>query len=174
MKIRAAQYKDAAEIAKVHVESWITTYRGFVSEEFLQSLTCQEREKKWKNGLSRPEKDRCTYVVENDDGDVVGFAGGGRERSGKFRLFDGELYAIYILEEAQKKGAGTKLFQNVMKKLMNKGFNSILVWVLADNLRARSFYESFNPKQVGSEKIKIGDTEHDEIAYGWDDIKKLL
>lgn len=35
MQVRIATLNDAAGIAKVHVDSWRTTYKGIIQEEFL-------------------------------------------------------------------------------------------------------------------------------------------
>jgi len=37
--IRPALPNDAAEIARVHVDSWRSSYRGLLADEFLDSLS---------------------------------------------------------------------------------------------------------------------------------------
>ncbi|MGM0829571.1 MAG: hypothetical protein ACQEU4_15235 [Bacillota bacterium] len=37
-RIRKANLQDSPGLASVHVHSWRTTYKGIVSEEYLQSL----------------------------------------------------------------------------------------------------------------------------------------
>ena len=51
--------------------------------------------------------------------------------------------------------------------------DSILVWVLAENL-SRKIYERFNPVYVKEEKLTIGLKTHTEIAYQCNDLPKLL
>ncbi|MBP1084252.1 hypothetical protein ACFFJQ_06655 [Bacillus capparidis] len=43
--IRKATKEDAAEIAKVHVDSWRTTYKNIVSDTYLAQLNYEDREK---------------------------------------------------------------------------------------------------------------------------------
>ncbi len=38
MNIRKAIISDAPEIAMIHVKSWKITYKGIISEDFLQNL----------------------------------------------------------------------------------------------------------------------------------------
>ncbi|GHH98705.1 hypothetical protein AM1BK_22480 [Neobacillus kokaensis] len=38
----------------------------------------------------------CRICSGNNEGEIVGFSSGGKERSGKYNGFDGELYAIYF------------------------------------------------------------------------------
>ncbi|WP_269669522.1 hypothetical protein [Paenibacillus sp. GSMTC-2017] len=43
MNIRPAIVEDMEGIAKVHLESWRTTYAGIISDQFLASLTLEGR-----------------------------------------------------------------------------------------------------------------------------------
>jgi GNAT superfamily N-acetyltransferase len=78
------------------------------------------------------------FVAENEHGDIVGFANGGKELSGKYP-YDGELYAIYLLENYQRQGIGNQLVRNVVQELHRFNIFSLFVWVLEDN-PSRFFY----------------------------------
>src|SRR5699024_3828292 len=121
MKIRKAAQQDARGIAKVHVDSWRTTYKNIVPDEFLDSLDYEDRTERWAQNVH----ERMVYVAETDDGEIVGFSTGGKEREGKYDGYDGELYAIYIFEEYQGKGIGKKLVQPVADELIKAGFRSM-------------------------------------------------
>lgn len=53
MSIRQAAYDDYPVLAKVHVESWKTTYRGMIADAYLDQLTVESRLDRWKQLLSR-------------------------------------------------------------------------------------------------------------------------
>ncbi|WP_368505104.1 N-acetyltransferase family protein [Alkalihalophilus sp. As8PL] len=108
------------------------------------------------------------FIAENN-GVVVGFANGGRERSGKYKSFDGELYSIYLLDEYQGMGFGKQLFMAVVEELKRLQFNSFLVLVLKDN-QARSFYESMGARHVDSIEVDIAGKKLTELVYGWEHI----
>ena len=163
MRIREAQTTDAGAIAKVHVDSWRTTYPG------LDSFSYDQREVAWRDILSSAEG--FTYVAEDDKGMVFGFAGGGPERSGD-PVYKGELYAIYLLEEHQRKGVGQQLTTAVAKRLLQDGFQSMLVWVLSEN-PARRFYEVLGGELLREQEITIGGASLVEVAYGWGDVSNL-
>lgn len=171
MIIRHGRTEDIPGIAKVHVDSWKTTYRGIVPDSYLSSLDIEEREESWKQIFAAGFAESVLLAAENEQGEVVGFASGGRERTGKYP-YSGELYAIYLLEEYQRRGIGRKLFSELASRLIDKGYSSMLVWVLADN-PCRPFYESFHPVQVDEETIEIGGTPLQEIAFAWSDITGL-
>ena len=102
--IRLAEVQDAAAIAHVHVESWRTTYKGLVPEEYLASLNEAKRVAVWQEWLTR---DISIFVAEVE-GKIVGFASGGPIRE-PVAAYDAELYTIYLLEQVQGRGIGKNL-----------------------------------------------------------------
>jgi ribosomal protein S18 acetylase RimI-like enzyme len=155
MHYRKAELQDAEGLAYVHVHSWRTTYRGIVSEDYLESLSIVEREKRWVSILSDSHH---TYVCQKEDGEIVGFVSIGKERSGKY---EGELYAIYLLENYQGKGIGKELFEIAWEELKNMGFNCMWIWVLKEN-PSKHFYYKYNPVLLEEEILTIGNEEHRE------------
>ncbi|MGD0097665.1 MAG: GNAT family N-acetyltransferase [Terracidiphilus sp.] len=165
--IRDADVQDAAAIAHVHVQSWLTTYAGIVPAEYLASLNEAERTLSWRERLG------CAVdvFVAEVDGPVIGFASGGplREPLGNN---EAELYAIYLLEAAQGKGTGRRLVSRVAASLLAKGFTSMIVWVLEQN-PAVLFYERLGAQRVASKQVEIGGASLREIALGWRDLKQI-
>ncbi len=53
----------------------------------------------------------------------------------------GELYGIYVDPEAWGTGAGPALIRAAAEELRAHGHAAAVLWVLADNPRARRFYE---------------------------------
>ena len=100
-----------------------------MQQEYLDSLSYDQREALWRDILSSTEE--FTYVAEDDDGTVIGFAWGGPENGGD-PIYEGELYAIYLLERHQRKGVGRQLTSAVAKHLLQDDLHSMLVWVLAE------------------------------------------
>ncbi len=171
MHIREANVPDAAAIAKVQVDSWRTTYTGVVPAEYLAQLSYEQHEQVWRDILSTQGATEFVYVAEAEVSNIIGFASGGPERSGNI-VYKGELYAIYLLEEYQRKGIGGQLVQTIAKRLMQEGLHSMLVWVLTDN-PSRDFYSAFGGQRVYEQEITIGDARLVEVAYGWRDMRDL-
>ncbi|MEI2404675.1 GNAT family N-acetyltransferase [Niallia taxi] len=109
------------------------------------------------------------YVAENTKGKIVGFACGGKERSGEFAGYDGELYAIYILEKYQGQGIGRKLTEAVKHHLREIGLTSMVILVLEGN-KAYQFYEALGGKKIGILEDTIADKVVNELVYGWAEI----
>ena len=169
MFIREAKVEDAKGIASVHVDSWRTTYQGIVPDSFLESLSYERREQIWTTGI----EENKVYIAEDKHGEIVGFASGGKERTGKYEAYIGELYAIYLLEGQQGKGIGQKLFQSVVKDLKEKKLNSMLIWALAENPACR-FYEKLGGKKIDTSEIEIDGKKLVEVAYGWSELPDLI
>jgi ribosomal protein S18 acetylase RimI-like enzyme len=171
VQIRKATKDDASGIAKVHVRSWQETYQGMISQDYLDSLKVEDRKPLWEKSLSESADTSPVFVAVNPEGEIVGFASVGKERSGKFNA-DGELYAIYILKEYQRGKLGLRLLLAGLDDLLKQDYESMLVWVLADN-ESRKFYESLQPQKAGEEVVKIAGKEYIEVAYIWRDLKLL-
>jgi len=168
--VRPADVDDAAAIARVHVESWRTTYRGLLPDNFLDSLSQGRYLERWLRSLG---DDATRVYVAEDAHEVVAFASGGRERAGEDG-YSGELYAIYVLEKAQRKGHGIGLARAVTGGLREMGLGDMIVWVLRDNSPARRFYERLGGTYVRTQPVTIGSVELQEVSYGWrslDDVK---
>ena len=172
IRIRKAAPADAGGIARVHVDTWRTSYAGIVPDEHLAGLSYSDREAVWGQILSRDKPAQHNFVAETEGGEVVGFAGGGPEREGD-EVYLGELYAVYLLEAYQRQGVGRRLARAVANGLLSAGFESMLLWVLEDNRRARRFYESLGGVVVGRKSIEIGGAALVEVSYGWRDIAGL-
>jgi len=168
MQIRQAREGDAQGIAHVHTESWKTTYRGIVPDDFLDHLTTESRLSQWEKNIRSGEKDQILVVAEQPDGNIVGFACGGKEREGKL-AYDGELYAIYLLKEVQQTGIGQRLAKQVVNYLRNLNMKSLIIWALERNSACR-FYEKMGGTPVHTQSIRIAGQDLIEVGYGWEDL----
>jgi len=163
LKVRRAEIDDAAAIAKVHVATWRSTYGGMLPDDFLASLAEAGYEERWQRVLA--DESSRVYVAA-DGREVVGFASGGRERAGEDG-YGGELYAIYVLQDAQGRGHGRSLVQAVTAGLRELDLSDMIVWVLRDNTGARNFYERLGGVYVRAQPITIGSALLEEVSYGW-------
>lgn len=169
MLIRKALPTDAKGIARVHVDSWRTTYKHIFPEDYLQSLTYESREDLWKSVIPNG----YVYIAENHDGEIVGFSSGGKERTGDYPGYDGELYAIYILKEYQGKGIGRQLVKPLVEQLTNDGMNSMTVLVLEAN-PAKQFYQSLGAIEIDQLQDTVAGKEVIELVYGWRDLSIII
>jgi ribosomal protein S18 acetylase RimI-like enzyme len=167
--IREGNIQDAAAIARVHVQSWKTTYPGIVPASFLDTLHEGEQAEKWQQWfLTAP----MTVLVAEDETGIFGFVNGGAIR-GQVADYDAELYAIYLLQFAQRRGAGRSLTLAMAAALHRKGFKRMLVWVLEQN-PAAGFYQRLGAVPVGRRVIELGGIDLAELAMGWPALDRFL
>ncbi len=169
--IRQATTADAPGIARVHVDSWRTTYRGIAPDDYLASLSYEEREDMWSRALTNPDNPSFVYVAEDEQEGIVGFAMGGPTRP-EDDVYKGELYAIYLLQAYQRQGMGRRLISAVAERLTEMGIHSMLLWCVVGNPSCM-FYEALGGQEVRRQDFELGGVTLTEIGYGWTDIGAL-
>ena len=173
MRIRIATADDAPGMARIHVDTWRTAYRDILPADFLDALSYEARTQRWRDNLAQAGPQQFTLVAQDDSGEVVGFAGGGPERDGT-PGYDGEIYAVYVLAQQQRRGIGRQLMGVSARHLMDQGFGAAMLWALEANSRARAFYEALGGLYIGRKTKVIADTPQIEVAYGWPDLVLLV
>ncbi|MDQ2833926.1 MAG: GNAT family N-acetyltransferase [Acidobacteriota bacterium] len=176
ISVRPAKVCDAHAIARIHVAAWKSTYQGIVPQPVLDSLDVSSRADDWTSWLDADGVK--TFVAEKDD-ELCGFASGSAIREalsyvdGDIRtVLDAEVYAIYLLPSAKGQGTGKLLMHHLAKSLRVQGFQSLAVWVLAENPSC-GFYEHLGGTRISRKTLRIGDSDLPEIAYAWSDIRVL-
>jgi len=165
LKIREADISDVEGISVVHVNSWRTTYKGLLPDTYLSQLSVQNRVINWNWTFNNLNKDEVIFVAINHEEQIVGFCNGGKNRDTDFE-YDGEIYAIYLLEEFQGCGIGRQLIKTLVDTIILKGYRSLIVWVLEGN-PSEKFYKKLGGQLIGQKNIKIGEDILVELAYGW-------
>jgi GNAT superfamily N-acetyltransferase len=169
--IRAAEPADAPAIARVHIASWQSAYRGLLPDAYLDGLsaTLPERTARWEGMLWHPASpDNLTVLAELPGPGLVGFAKAGAERRGR-PDFDCELHAIYLLAAHQRAGLGRALFTRCCDHLRGLGRRRMIAWMLRGN-PAGDFYAALGgePMRGLEEPGNYGGITVMEIAYAWD------
>jgi ribosomal protein S18 acetylase RimI-like enzyme len=170
MIIRKAKIDDATGIAKVHVDSWRTTYKGIIPDDFLNNLSYEQRTELWKGNITK--EDNYVIVAENNEGQIVGFADAWKRETNVVES-SSDLTSIYLLKEYQGQGIGKKLFKELFEHFKQMGYGKIFVEVLEEN-KTRYFYEYYGAKLVKTVQIKIGEKILNELIYEWDNINDVI
>ena len=182
IEIRRARIEDADGVARTHIASWQSTYRGIVSDATLDGLRLEEWAAMWRDRLRTlavvpPPRQEACYVAVDAANAVVGFARGGKARpltNGQSpESYDGELYAIYLTPGGERRGIGSRLAHAVASQLAAEGVRSLLIWALARN-PSRGFYEALGGAPVFEQEIVIAGQALPEEGYGWPDIQALI
>jgi ribosomal protein S18 acetylase RimI-like enzyme len=141
-------------------------------DRYLDAMDRRDYEERWARTLLDPYQRSSVFVVEEGER-LVGFASCGRERDGDVR-YDGELYAIYLLDEARGRGHGRALLLAAADELAARRMRAMVVWVLRDNTRARGFYERLGGQYLRERPMDLGlGPAVREVSYLWPDIGAL-
>ena len=170
MQIRQAKAEDAAGIAKVHVDSWRSTYKDIMPAEFLRSLSYGKRTDLWKNNIA--VKEDYVVVAVTDEGTILGF-GTASKRATNTVEKSGDLTSIYLLEEYKGQGIGKMLLKELFLHFKQLDYERIFVEVLEAN-ETKYFYEYYGAELIKTVDIKIEGNILKELIYEWKNINAVL
>ena len=148
ISIRRAKPSDARMLAVVFEAAWREAYQGVIPGVAREKFIAKRGPDTWRAMIGRG---RGLAAMESGD-TVVAYASYGRARERSLRA-EGEIDEIYVMPEYQGVGLGSRLFRAVRNDLADHGLTRIGVWVLAENARARAFYERLGGGQ-GPEAIE--------------------
>ena len=168
MRVRPATLDDAEALAGIHVRGWQWGYRRQLPDRYLSGLSIERRVEQWRAWLLDPGA-TATWVAQDDDEGsirVVGFVAAGANRDPDPPAGTGEVYAIYLEEDAAGTGVGSALLRRACEWLAAHGFTHASLWVLETNERARRFYERSGWRPDGDAKTEpLEDFEMRELRY---------
>ena len=170
-EIRAGTGDDLFMIAGLLVDTWRSTFRGLLADDFLDGMSREEQAVRHARRMGAPGV--CYLVaVEPSTGEIIGFANFGPGR-GKVPDDIHEIYALYVRAGHQGFGIGAALVRSAARHCVGQGAKSLFAWVLAGNPN-RQFYERLGAKAVETTSIGLGNRSYEQVAYLWEDIALLL
>jgi GNAT superfamily N-acetyltransferase len=171
LKIRPATAADVAAISKTYAQSWRTTYQGLAPDVFVNGMTEPAANAIFHDSLQSTGYDYFLHVAETPEGQIVGYADGGRERSHPEEGI-GELYGLYLLKDFQRQGIGRKLWGASAQSLVQAGIDRMIVWVLEANTNHPFYVSLGGVLQTGVKLLNVGGHEIRLVAYSWGNLKK--
>jgi len=161
--VRTARPEDAEALAETHREAWRGAYRGVIDALALERMVARRGAPYWR-ALARRAGSAVRVVVF--DGEVAGYA-----TIGASRLLPrtGEIYELYLKPAYQGVGLGRRLFQECRRALKDAGYPRVVVWGLADNEAACSFYARLGGRVGGARQERIGTQNLKKLCFHWDE-----
>ena len=175
IEIRLGSAEDADAIAHVRRESWFAAYEGIIAAPVIDRATAPGAVP-----LAPPPYRRTMVAVGGARPAIVGYASFGPERivatafpsppspddgrpapagdltPGGRAGHVAELYALYVTPAWWSTGTGRALMGSVLAALEAERYRRVVLWVLADNARARRFYERAGFATDGGTNILTG------------------
>lgn len=159
INIIRASILDTKRLASIHVTAWKETYENIIPNEYLQNLSIEKREQNFKNDIANKD-DLEFYFIHKDDS-IVGIL----ILKQNDDLQRGEIIAIYLLKAYWNSGIGTAVMNLVKKKFKELHYSKLILWVLADNTQAITFYIKNGFIRDDQDKTVFLGKQFLEIAY---------
>ena len=160
VSIRHAKPQDAAGLARVFEQAWREAYQGIIPGVALERMLARRGPRWWQSTVSRG---RPLAVLDIGQG-IAGYVSYGRCRDRALPA-KGEIDELYLAPEYQGLGFGRRLFKAVRNDLADRDMDRLVVWALADNERACTFYERMGGRSIAQVKERIGGASLSKVAY---------
>lgn len=150
--VRRARHTDADAIARVHVDSWRSTYYGVLPRTYLSRMSHAAQRDQWAKRIAGSGRAEITLVAERG-GEVVAFAVLAPCRDKDMARFSGEVTMLYVHPTEAGTGLGTALMERSAEILETNEFRWLVVWVVEDNTAARGFYRHIGLRNDGTSRV---------------------
>jgi len=160
--IRPARPKDAPALASAYEDAWRGAYQGIIPHLSLERMIARRGLRWWEHSLRK----RAPLLVLDFGGAAAGYVTFGRCRLGR-EPFQGEIFELYLHPTYQGLGLGEKLFDGARARLGEMRLKGLLVWALADNEAACSFYLRLGGKPMAEGAESFGEVSLRKIAFAW-------
>jgi GNAT superfamily N-acetyltransferase len=149
--IRPASAADAPGVGAVQRAGWLAAYEGVIGRAVIDQVMGPDDGARVRQTFqTRPWQH---IIVAVHAGEIAGYASFGPEvdvlgapwphppTAAGEKGEAGELYALYVHPAWWSTGTGRALMDRVLAETAQAGYSCVILWVLADNARARRFYE---------------------------------
>jgi ribosomal protein S18 acetylase RimI-like enzyme len=146
--IRPATSADAAEIARLHIETHRATYEPLIDGPYSASF---DRLTEWQAALAGPGL--TLVAVETDR--IVGFAHAEGDR----------IEPLHVDPSYHRQGIGRRLFLELLRRLASRSVPSAIFNVFATNAKAIAFYEALGAQRIGTETMTDAPKPYLDLVY---------
>ncbi|HVV27416.1 MAG TPA: GNAT family N-acetyltransferase [Rhizomicrobium sp.] len=160
--VRLARPEDAADLARIYIDSWHDTYAGVISHALLSAMSLRGHTARWRAAI---RGHGTVLVAEDAQHGPVGLASLGPVRDASLG-FEGEVYTLYVDPAFLGRGAGRALLTGAFDALKDRKLRSCLIWAHARN-NACFFYEAMGGRRVATRTTRLMGELTPEIGFGW-------
>jgi ribosomal protein S18 acetylase RimI-like enzyme len=164
-QLRAATQADAEGVALLHTDSWRRTYRGMMSDAFLDGGALDDRRRVWRERLASVNPDR--YVLIADDGArIVGFICAFARED---RTWGAYIDNLHVVHDTRRRGIGRALMRGAAEWICRTQPGAgVYLWVMEANTPARTFYDRLGARNIETVEVPDPDGGHaPNCRYVW-------
>lgn len=165
LRVQEMTEADIDAVSAIRVRGWQAAYASIVPQPYLDGMTIEDDARERRSRFRQSPGRLLNLVAFDDHAGAVGWACLGPCR-GDVPSGTGEVYALYIRPDLTGNGFGTFLINTLHSHATEQRFDTLMLWVLEDNLRARRFYESLGYTADGATQCDTyGNTVLSELRY---------
>jgi ribosomal protein S18 acetylase RimI-like enzyme len=170
--LRTAYADDAESIATLHTDSWRRTYRGMMTDEFLDGEALANRQRVWRERLNASDPNQFVCVAQHASG-IVGFICAFANQDPTWGSYIDNLHVSHGMHRS---GLGTALMRSVAEWLCRvEPERGVYLWVMEANASAREFYDRLGAMNAGTvDKEDPGGGHAPNCRYVWAQPRVLL
>ena len=169
VKIRDAKASETEDIANLHAMSWMSAYRGLLSDEYLDNNLQGERRKHWTEKMPALTEKEFVLVAEQD-GQLVGFVAVlDKPEAG----FDVLVDNLHVRPDLKGLGIGGQLLNAVAARLLATNRKSFYLFVLKGNTFAENFYLAKGGQQLDTLTHEFGGKVVQATRFAWEDLQGM-
>jgi ribosomal protein S18 acetylase RimI-like enzyme len=168
--IRIATEVDAEKIALLHAGSWKKTYRGLLSDAYLDNDLEGERKNIWLLKMAGLKPSEFVLLAE-DEFNLLGFVA---VLDKPEKGIDAFIDNLHVRWDQQGQGIGKQLMKAVAEKLLESNRRSVYLFVLNGNDAAEKFYFARGARRGEISNIEFGGKNVEQSRFEWPVLDPLL
>jgi GNAT superfamily N-acetyltransferase len=138
----------------MHARSWRATYRGLLSDAYLDHNVDEERHRAWRDRFDMLAPDAFAAFVAEDESGAIGFMAL-LMRSQPTAV---HLENLHVVPDRQRRGVGRRLMAEAARWTLDLAPGAPLyLWVLEANTAAREFYRAIGGTECGVQPHQMPD-----------------
>ena len=163
LSVRTARPEDAADLARIYIESWHDTYAGIIPHALLAAMSHKGHTGRWLTAIKSGQG--AVLVAEDADYGAIGLCslGGARDKA---LGFEGEVYTLYVDPAFLGRGVGRALLAGAFQTFKERKLRSCIIWAHAKN-NACFFYEAMGGRRVATRTTRLMGELTPEVGFGW-------
>ena len=163
--LRSAHAEDAERIACLHTESWRRTYRGMMTDEFLDGGALENRRRVWHERLGMPAANQYVSVAQ-EGREMIGFI---CAFAGQDPVWGSYIDNLHVVYSRHRRGVGRALIRGAAEWLRGlQPDRGVYLWVMEANAAARAFYECLGATNAGTIELEDAGGGHaPNCRYVW-------
>ena len=154
---RIARPNDAAAVGMVQAAVWRAAYGNILPQAIVDQFDPASFARVWHDSLKTPPSPRHLLLVGCAGDQVVGFVAVGPSSDRDATEASGEVLALGVHPEARRQGHGSRLLNAAVDTLRGKEFQSMVLWLLAQDEETRAFLTAAGLKPDGAYRDRVTD-----------------